>query len=223
MGSYWWKTFCTQSDEENASAAAEYVENEDPLDVQNILEPIHLAGTTTKDGRWKCPFCPYETKQKHNVTKHIKSKKKEHVKSFMQKKIIKDDVVKNEIKWGNIREMMFIWKFRTTFKKFHNEKYFILLGANGEDSLTFWCPPSLPGPDGLPTPINPSGTISSISKCQLEIDLSSIVFDHHHLFSLEHYLTRRLNETYVLYSKVKTSQASKDLEKRLGKEFSKMS
>ena len=88
----------TQSNEENASAAAEYVENEDPLDVQNILEPIHLAGTTTKDGRWKCPFCPYETKQKHNVTKHIKSKKKEHVKSFMQKKFIKDDVVKNKIK-----------------------------------------------------------------------------------------------------------------------------
>ena len=88
----------TQSNEENASAAAEYVENEDPLDVQNILEPIHLTGTTTKDGRWKCPFCPYETKQKHNVTKHIKSKKKEHVKSFMQKKFIKDDVVKNKIK-----------------------------------------------------------------------------------------------------------------------------
>ena len=87
----------TQSDEENASAAAEYVENEDSLDVQNILEPIHLAGTTTKNGRWKCPFCPYETKQKHNVTKHIKSKKKEHVRSFKQKKIIKDDVVKNEI------------------------------------------------------------------------------------------------------------------------------
>ena len=69
-----------------------------PVDVQMILEPIHLAGTTTKDGRWKCPFCPYETKQKHNVTKHIKSKKKEHVKSFMQKKFIKDDVVKNKIK-----------------------------------------------------------------------------------------------------------------------------
>ena len=214
MGSYWWKTFCTQSDEENASAAAEYVENEDPLDVQNILEPIHLAGTTTKDGRWKCPFCPYETKQKHNVTKHIKSKKKEHVKSFIQKKFIKDDVVKN-----NDVSL----KISHHFQKISRWKNLILLGANGEDSLTFWCPPSLPGPDGLPTPINPSGTISSISKCQLEIDLSSIVFDHHHLFSLEHYLTRRLNETYVLYSKVKTSQASKDLEKRLGKEFSKMS
>ena len=32
--------------EENVSAAAENVENENPVDVQNILEPIHLAGNT---------------------------------------------------------------------------------------------------------------------------------------------------------------------------------
>ena len=42
-----------------------------PVDVQMILEPIHLAGTT-EDGKWKCPYCPYESKQKHKVTRHIK-------------------------------------------------------------------------------------------------------------------------------------------------------
>ena len=55
----------------------------------------------------------------------------------------------------------------------------------------------------------------SVSRCQLEIDLSSVVFDHHHLFSLEHYLTTKLSSTYLTYCKIKTSQASKDLEKRL--------
>ena len=58
--------------EENASAAAENVENENPVDMQNILDPIHLAGTP-KNGRWKCPYCSYETKQKSDVTKHIKN------------------------------------------------------------------------------------------------------------------------------------------------------
>ena len=51
----------------------ENVENEDPIDVQNILEPIHLEGNT-QNGRWKCPYCPYVTKAKANVTKHIKIK-----------------------------------------------------------------------------------------------------------------------------------------------------
>ena len=57
----------------NASAAAKNVENENPVDVQNILEPIYLTGSS-KNGRWKCPYCPYVTKAKANVTKHIKIK-----------------------------------------------------------------------------------------------------------------------------------------------------
>ena len=74
----------------------------------------------------------------------------------------------------------------------------------------------MPGPDGLPVPITSSGKLMpSVSRCQLEIDLSSVVFDHHHLFSLEHYLTTKLSSTYLTYCKIKTSQASKDLEKRL--------
>ena len=27
-------------------------------------------------------------------------------------------------------------------------------------------------------------------RCQLELDIASLVFSHHHLFSLEHYMTR---------------------------------
>ena len=59
--------------EENVSANAENVENENPVDMQNILEPIHLAGTTN-NGRWKCPYCPYEPKEKGKVRRHIKMK-----------------------------------------------------------------------------------------------------------------------------------------------------
>ena len=58
--------------EGNVSAAAENVENENPVDMQNILEPIRLGDRW--DGGWKCPYCPYETKQKNNVTSHIKLK-----------------------------------------------------------------------------------------------------------------------------------------------------
>ena len=58
--------------EGNVSTAAENVKNENPVDMQNILDPIHLAGTP-KNGRWKCPYCSYETKQKSDVTKHIKN------------------------------------------------------------------------------------------------------------------------------------------------------
>merc|ERR1712066_570153 len=41
--------------------------------MQNILEPICLAGNA-QNGRWKCPYCPLETKQKPNMTRHIKDK-----------------------------------------------------------------------------------------------------------------------------------------------------
>ena len=55
----------------------------------------------------------------------------------------------------------------------------------------------------------------SISQCQLEVDLSSIVFEHHHLFSLEHYLTTKLGATFLAYSKINAAQVTKDLDKRL--------
>ena len=55
----------------------------------------------------------------------------------------------------------------------------------------------------------------SISQCQLEVDLSSLVFGHHHLFSLEHYLTTKLSATYLTYTRIKTAQLTKDLDKRL--------
>ncbi len=85
-----------------------------------------------------------------------------------------------------------------------------------EQSLTYFCSPMLPLPDGTPAPIQNSGRMASIAQCQLEVDISSIVFDHHHLFSLEHYLATKLSEQYVAYSKVRSSQSNKDLDKRLG-------
>ena len=72
---------------------------------------------------------------------------------------------------------------------------------NSELPMTYFCPPMLPGPDGLPLPVNPGGKMPSITQCQLEVDLSSIVFTHHHLFSLEHYLTTKLAELFLVGDK----------------------
>ena len=65
---------------------------------------------------------------------------------------------------------------------------------------TFYTAPTLPAADGLPTPITTSGKLANnMSQCQLEVDLSSIIFDHHHLFSLEHYLANKLAFTFSTY------------------------
>ena len=88
----------------------------------------------------------------------------------------------------------------------------------GHGNKTFYCPPTLPGPDGLPAPVTTSGKMAAsanIQQCQLEIDLSSIVFDHHHLFSLEHFLSTKLAATYSSYSRLRLNIVAKDLDKRL--------
>ena len=38
--------------------------------------------------------------------------------------------------------------------------------------------------------------------CQLELDIASLVFSHHHLFSLEHFQTRRLMELYQVHNMI---------------------
>ena len=55
-----------------------------------------------------------------------------------------------------------------------------------EEELTFFVPavPSVAG-QNLITPLSCQGLV-----CQLELDIASLVFSHHHLFSLEHYMTR---------------------------------
>ena len=55
-----------------------------------------------------------------------------------------------------------------------------------EDELTFFAPavPSTAG-HNLITPLSCQGLV-----CQLDLDIASLVFSHHHLFSLEHYMTR---------------------------------
>ena len=43
--------------------------------------------------------------------------------------------------------------------------------------------------------------------CQLELDIASLVFSHHHLFSLEHYMTRSLkkNISHLLWRQMTLS------------------
>ena len=50
------------------------------------------------------------------------------------------------------------------------------------------------GPDKNHYIFHSSDKMPSISQCQLEVDLSSLVFEHHHLFSLEHYLTTKVGD-----------------------------
>ena len=49
----------------------------------------------------------------------------------------------------------------------------------------------------------------------MDIDVGSIIFSHHHLFSLEHYLANKLVEKYNIYQTAKLQQASASLDKRL--------
>ena len=55
-----------------------------------------------------------------------------------------------------------------------------------EEELTIFVPavPSVAG-QNLISPLSCQGLV-----CQLELDIASLVFSHHHLFSLEHYMTR---------------------------------
>ena len=50
------------------------------------------------------------------------------------------------------------------------------------------------GPDKNHYIFDSSDKMPSISQCQLEVDLSSLVFEHHHLYSLEHYLTTKVGD-----------------------------
>ena len=88
---------------------------------------------------------------------------------------------------------------------------------------TVFCPPNLPGPDGAPAGTEQPGLVNTIisnnaqnfTHCQLEVDLNSIVFDHHHLFSLEHFLSVELTEAFVEYQGIVGRQKSLALERRL--------
>ena len=42
-----------------------------------------------------------------------------------------------------------------------------------------------------------------------------IIFQHHHLFSLEHHLSTRLVDAYHAYVKIRAIQASKNLDNRM--------
>ena len=53
-------------------------------------------------------------------------------------------------------------------------------------------------------------------KCSLfQIDVGSIAFTHHHLFSIEHHIATKLVEKYTSYQIVVTAQTTKGLDHRL--------
>ena len=48
-----------------------------------------------------------------------------------------------------------------------------------------------------------------------KVDVGLIIFQHHHLFSLEHHLSTKLVDTYHAYTKIRSIQASKGLDNRI--------
>jgi len=107
---------------------------------------------------------------------------------------------------------------------------------------TVFCPPNLPGPNGefagteQPGLVRPwetsfggggGGGLDNFDverealggggggHCLLEVDVASIVFDHHHLFSLEHYWTSRLRCSYSVYRQALARRSRLDLDRRL--------
>lgn len=87
---------------------------------------------------------------------------------------------------------------------------------------TVFCPPNLPprGEAGAAAGTEHPGLVrpltsgaddagdaaergaGGLAHCQLEVDVASVVFDHHHLFSLEHHLAVRLTEAFDSYQQV---------------------
>ena len=55
----------------------------------------------------------------------------------------------------------------------------------------------------------------TLSHCQLEVDLSSLTFDHHHLMSLENFLAFEIKSSFATYQQIISRQKSLALEKRL--------
>ena len=53
------------------------------------------------------------------------------------------------------------------------------------------------------------------SNLNFQIDLSSLVFEHHHLFSLEHYLAQKVVNSYEKYQEILKRLDSLDLDRRL--------
>ena len=43
----------------------------------------------------------------------------------------------------------------------------------------------------------------------MQVDIASVVFEHHHLFSLEHYLANRLTEKYSKYQQTISRMAGR--------------
>jgi len=103
---------------------------------------------------------------------------------------------------------------------------------------TVFCPPNLPGRDGEAAGIDQPGRVrrgnfasdggidnfdverdagasADAGHCLLEIDVSSVAFEHHHLFSLEHHLASRLRTSFASYRLALARRRDLDLDRRL--------
>jgi hypothetical protein len=103
---------------------------------------------------------------------------------------------------------------------------------------TVFCPPNLPGPSGETAGTDQPGLVTSWDKnfaggsggfdnfdverdggggshCLLEVDVASVVFDHHHLFSLEHHLASKLRSAFATYRQALARRTRLDLDRRI--------
>ena len=48
-----------------------------------------------------------------------------------------------------------------------------------------------------------------------KVDVLTIAFNHHHYFSLEHYLSNRLREKFTVYQQILSRRQKLNLERRL--------
>lgn len=77
--------------------------------------------------------------------------------------------------------------------------------------MTFYAYPTLNAVDDVAS----NAKWSNGPQCQMDVDVGSILFSHHHLFSLEHHLANKLVEKYNAYQSVRAAQASAALDNRL--------
>ncbi len=92
-----------------------------------------------------------------------------------------------------------------------------------DEGLSVFCPPNLPmgrevaGTEqpGLVRTSGGAGGAGRLAHCQLEVDVTSVVFDHHHLFSLEHHLVVRLSHHFDAYQRVVSRRRDLRQDRRL--------
>ena len=88
-------------------------------------------------------------------------------------------------------------------------------GSEDEEELTFFAYPTLHSVEDAAAASSSIKWSNSTPQCQMDVDVGSILFSHHHLFSLEHHLANKLVEKYNAYQTVRATQALAGLDNRL--------